>query len=272
MHASPPAVIFPMTFVTQDLITIGRVLHIPTCTSPDAKQFEADVQRQVRAAQASDKATETSSAKTSVLESLSREVIARFNGRIIRRGLQSQMPDGSCIVSLPPLHWVKVPLRVLAHDRPLLSQLIKEEEKRHRTLTFVSTKVCSDHQVPTYLISHTYQNFYVLLRQGTGQPEHVVSAELSRKAISVPPYADMNDFFHRASTKTQTTVDIMKWHYRGDSTTGSFPLGKIQAERDTEPIEPGRPFKAVIYTAFPWLMAPLQQVSILFVPQPAAPQ
>lgn len=105
------------------------------------------------------------------------------------------------------------------------------------------------------------QNFYVLLRQGTGQPEHVVSAELIRDTSRVLPYADMVDFAMRASTKTQATVKIMKWHYRGDETTGPLSLNCLEASNvDLEVIELGRRFKAVIYTAFPWLMPPLQQV------------
>lgn len=76
------------------------------------------------------------------METMVQEAIARFNGRIIRRDLDSLKPDGSRIIDLPSLEWVKVLLPVLEHDRPFLAQLIQEEANRHKTLTFVSTKVC----------------------------------------------------------------------------------------------------------------------------------
>jgi hypothetical protein len=77
----------------------------------------------------------------------------------------------------------------------------------------------------------------------------------------------MADFAKRASTKTQATLKIMKWHYRGDETTPSLPLSAFETGNvDLEVISPGRPFKAVIFTVFPWLMVPLQQVNRVFKP------
>lgn len=100
-----------------------------------------DLEQRMRAAQDKKSLSQEDYITRPPVETMVQEAIACFNGRIIRRDLNSLKPDGSCIISLPPLEWVKALLPVLEHDRPLLAQLIQKEAKMHMTLTFVSTKV-----------------------------------------------------------------------------------------------------------------------------------
>lgn len=126
------------------MLTIGKVLQIPECSSPAADEIEKDIgSRRGRPIQLSDHKdyVDLCSSTQKVVE----EIMDLFGDRIIRRHSGSLQYDGRPIIPLPPLHHVRLKLNMLAHDSQRYQQLMAADTKSKQQLNQFSRQVGHDH-------------------------------------------------------------------------------------------------------------------------------
>lgn len=133
----------------QDMITIGKVLQIPECSSSTADRIETDIgSRRGRPVQLNDQNDYVDLCSSN--QTVAEEIIQLFGDRIIRRDLASLQHDQSPIIPLPPIHHVKLELSMFAHDRMCYQELMKADLMSKRQSARLSRQVRRCHHTISY--------------------------------------------------------------------------------------------------------------------------